>query len=160
MATTTASETTPNNSRQALHVAVIVMGDVGRSPRMQYHAESLLQEGFTVSLIGYQGEQLIPSLQKHSDRLQVIRFSTSSPSFLKALLPLYFLWRLASLVGGLVWALWIATKSQPPVDCLLFKTHPPFHSWRFPTFIVNFKEYTSDMMLHLLLIGTIWDIPC
>ena len=124
MATTTASETTPNNSRQPLHVAVIVMGDVGRSPRMQYHAESLLQEGFTVSLIGYQGEQLIPSLQEHSDRLHVIRFSTSSPSFLKALLPLYFLWRLASLVGGLVWALWIAAKSRPPVDCLLVQNPP------------------------------------
>ena len=125
--TTTMESTASSNSSttQPLHVAVIVMGDVGRSPRMQYHAESLLQEGFTVSLIGYQGEQLIPSLQDHdSDRLHVIRFSTFSPTFLKACLPLYFLWRLCSLVGGLVWALWMATPSRPPVDCLLVQNPP------------------------------------
>jgi beta-1,4-mannosyltransferase len=108
-----------------LHVAVVVMGDVGRSPRMQYHTESLLREGFTVSLIGYQGEQLIPSLQNNdTSRLQVIRFSTSWPKFLKKCLPLYFLWRVCSLVGGLVWALWIALPSRHPVDCLLVQNPP------------------------------------
>lgn len=38
------------------HVVVIVLGDLGRSPRMQYHANSLLAEGHTVSLVGYTGE--------------------------------------------------------------------------------------------------------
>lgn len=38
------------------HVIVIVLGDLGRSPRMQYHASSLLKEGNTVSLVGYEGE--------------------------------------------------------------------------------------------------------
>ena len=39
-----------------LHVVVIVLGDVGRSPRMQYHAQSLIKHGHTVSLVGYNGE--------------------------------------------------------------------------------------------------------
>lgn len=36
-------------------IAVIVLGDVGRSPRMMYHAQSLAQAGFEVLLIGFAG---------------------------------------------------------------------------------------------------------
>ena len=41
------------------HVVVLVLGDLGRSPRMQYHASSLSRiEGIsTVTQIGYEGEQ-------------------------------------------------------------------------------------------------------
>ena len=35
---------------------VVVLGDIGRSPRMQYHAISLAKHGAKVYLIGYQGE--------------------------------------------------------------------------------------------------------
>jgi len=42
--------------KRPLHVIIIVLGDLGRSPRMQYHASSLLKEGNTVSLVGYEGE--------------------------------------------------------------------------------------------------------
>ena len=31
---------------------VVVLGDIGRSPRMQYHALSLTKEGFNVDIIG------------------------------------------------------------------------------------------------------------
>lgn len=34
---------------------VVVLGDIGRSPRMQYHALSLLKEGYHVDMIGYSG---------------------------------------------------------------------------------------------------------
>lgn len=37
-------------------VAIIVLGDVGRSPRMMYHAESFAKLGFSTYLIGYRGE--------------------------------------------------------------------------------------------------------
>lgn len=37
-------------------VMVMVLGDVGRSPRMQYHCLSLVQNSFTVELIGYNGK--------------------------------------------------------------------------------------------------------
>lgn len=36
-------------------VAVVVVGDVGRSPRMQYHSLSLANNNFKVDLIGYGG---------------------------------------------------------------------------------------------------------
>ncbi|XP_075871848.1 chitobiosyldiphosphodolichol beta-mannosyltransferase isoform X2 [Nelusetta ayraudi] len=34
-------------------VCVLVLGDVGRSPRMQYHALSLSKHGYTVTFVGY-----------------------------------------------------------------------------------------------------------
>lgn len=34
---------------------VLVLGDIGRSPRMQYHALSIAKHGGDVQLIGYEG---------------------------------------------------------------------------------------------------------
>ena len=34
---------------------ILVLGDIGRSPRMQYHAISIAKHGGLVDLIGYQG---------------------------------------------------------------------------------------------------------
>ena len=36
-------------------VVVVVLGDTGRSPRMQYHCVSLLNAGYAVDLVGYGG---------------------------------------------------------------------------------------------------------
>ena len=36
-------------------VAIVVLGDVGRSPRMMYHAESFASNGFTTYIIGNKG---------------------------------------------------------------------------------------------------------
>ena len=54
-----------NKKRNKLHFAVVVLGDVGRSPRMQYHTVSLSEIGSNsdediesiVTLIGYSGEE-------------------------------------------------------------------------------------------------------
>ncbi|KAI6010168.1 hypothetical protein EDC04DRAFT_2770134 [Pisolithus marmoratus] len=43
-------------------VAILVLGDVGRSPRMMYHAESFAKLGFRTYLIGYKGSKPVPSL--------------------------------------------------------------------------------------------------
>jgi hypothetical protein len=40
------------SSRRPRHVAVVVLGDIGRSPRMMNHAVSLAGHGFRVSLVG------------------------------------------------------------------------------------------------------------
>lgn len=37
-------------------VHVLVLGDIGRSPRMMYHALSIAKHGGKVNLIGYLGE--------------------------------------------------------------------------------------------------------
>ncbi|MBE7179636.1 MAG: hypothetical protein INR71_00215 [Terriglobus roseus] len=40
-------------------VQIVVLGDIGRSPRMQYHAVSFAKHGGRVDLIGYLGRNLI-----------------------------------------------------------------------------------------------------
>lgn len=40
-------------------VQVVVLGDVGRSPRMQYHALSIASHGGHVQIIGYRGMVLV-----------------------------------------------------------------------------------------------------
>lgn len=37
-------------------VAVLVLGDIGRSPRMMYHSQSFAQNDFETFVIGYSGE--------------------------------------------------------------------------------------------------------
>lgn len=46
-------------SEKTCSVQVLVLGDIGRSPRMQYHALSIAKHGGQVQLIGYLGEHLI-----------------------------------------------------------------------------------------------------
>ena len=36
-------------------ICVLVLGDIGRSPRIMYHAHSLIEHGYIVYLVGYAG---------------------------------------------------------------------------------------------------------
>ncbi|ELR03893.1 hypothetical protein GMDG_06427 [Pseudogymnoascus destructans 20631-21] len=45
-----------------ISVQVLVLGDIGRSPRMQYHAISIAKHGGRVDVIGYQESALHPGL--------------------------------------------------------------------------------------------------
>ena len=38
-------------------VQIVVLGDIGRSPRMQYHALSVAHHGGRVELVGYHGRR-------------------------------------------------------------------------------------------------------
>ena len=40
-------------------VTVVVLGDVGRSPRMQYHSLSLDKFGYDVEIVGFPGNFLV-----------------------------------------------------------------------------------------------------
>lgn len=46
------------------HIQILVLGDIGRSPRMQYHAISVAKHGNKVDLIAYKGEH---SLEPNKD---------------------------------------------------------------------------------------------
>lgn len=54
-----AFETNAHIFRARPVVQVVVMGDIGRSPRMQYHALSLVDAGCQVDLIGYTGTYIV-----------------------------------------------------------------------------------------------------
>lgn len=44
-----------------LRVCVLVLGDIGRSPRMQYHALSLSKHGYHVTFVGFLGKTITQS---------------------------------------------------------------------------------------------------
>jgi len=120
-----------NGNSQVLHVLIVVLGDLGRSPRMQYHALSLLEAGHTVTLIGYDGCELITDLKAFcsvgcgSKRLHVIRFHTPTAKFLQALAPVYLLWRLLSLSLCLMFILFLAVPTKPKrVDRVILQNPP------------------------------------
>jgi beta-1,4-mannosyltransferase len=45
-----------NQPKRRLRAAVMVLGDIGHSPRMQYHVASLAKLGFEVDFIGFRGK--------------------------------------------------------------------------------------------------------
>eukprot|EP00563_Minutocellus_polymorphus_P001488 CAMPEP_0181037548 /NCGR_PEP_ID=MMETSP1070-20121207/9461_1 /TAXON_ID=265543 /ORGANISM="Minutocellus polymorphus, Strain NH13" /LENGTH=573 /DNA_ID=CAMNT_0023115273 /DNA_START=33 /DNA_END=1751 /DNA_ORIENTATION=- len=121
---------TPDDELQRRNVVIIVLGDLGRSPRMQFHALSLLEHGHRVVLCGYAGEDVIPPLQdanawrrtgitsaanyqggnREEDSLfKIIRMEPPSPpkSLRRCLLPLYLVLRLVGLVYSLLRTLFI-----------------------------------------------------
>ena len=117
-----------------MHAVVVVLGDLGRSPRIQYHVLSLLQAGYAVTFVGYTGEDLIPALQdnnandKYADRFVVIRFTAPKVKILKThALLFYYAWRIASLTIMLARALFWQVAAQTnnrPVDFVLVQNPP------------------------------------
>jgi beta-1,4-mannosyltransferase len=53
-----AKDGVPSEKSADVTVQIVVLGDIGRSPRMQYHALSIAKHGGHVYLIGYHGELL------------------------------------------------------------------------------------------------------
>ncbi len=49
------NDITSDKSGYDERVQILVLGDIGRSPRMQYHALSIAKHGGQVDLIGYKG---------------------------------------------------------------------------------------------------------
>lgn len=51
----------PRSEHSLRSVAILVLGDIGRSPRMMYHAQSFAENGFLTDLIGYGGISTVPN---------------------------------------------------------------------------------------------------
>ncbi|KAJ7451178.1 mannosyltransferase [Mycena latifolia] len=72
----------PRNQHSLRSVAIVVLGDIGRSPRMMYHAESFAENEFFTDLIGYAGSAPIPSLERPKVK---IHYLPEPPPWLRAL---------------------------------------------------------------------------
>ncbi len=149
------SRATPEEAcRDKQHAVVIVLGDIGRSPRMQYHALSLLEDGHFVTLVGYAGEGLIPPLEMalahsstdassssssssssvlpktsyygHLHVLRVVPYQPPKTSILSRLL--YYPLRLLFISCCVVHTLWVQLKKVPhttkPADVILVQNPP------------------------------------
>jgi beta-1,4-mannosyltransferase len=99
-------------------IVVVVVGDLGRSPRMQFHALALAAEGAEVELVGLAGAALVPELaanrRVHATYLAPATGGIRSP---------YGLWLTAR---GLARAI----ENAGDYDLLLVQNPPPLPSLR------------------------------
>ena len=106
-----------------LSLQILVVGDIGRSPRMQYHALSLAKHGCSVQLIGYSESDPVPELVQYSN--VIIVSLAQFPSYLQTEHKLLFLLlgplKVAFQVGSLFATLAYATR---PADWLVVQNPP------------------------------------
>lgn len=102
-------------------VAVVVLGDVGRSPRMQYHCVSLSHMASTrVHVVGYQGERCVPTLEARGNIHQHLLgtpFSTWPRSLFLVYAPLKVVWQVVQLA-------WVLLVGIPPPRAILVQNPP------------------------------------
>jgi beta-1,4-mannosyltransferase len=106
-----------------MRAAVVVVGDLGRSPRMQYHAHALAVNGVDVDFVGYDGAPL-PKFLTDDPRVTArhmpearLRWRVGRSSLLYAL---------AALIDGLrlSFSLLMALMQLPKFDLLLVQNPP------------------------------------
>ena len=93
--------------RRRTAVAVVVLGDIGRSPRMQYHCSSLASLPDTVvHIVAYRGERCVPSLEARANVRQHLLgapFAACPRRYLAVYAPLKVAWQVLQLLGALLW---------------------------------------------------------
>ncbi|KAG9300146.1 hypothetical protein G9A89_010556 [Geosiphon pyriformis] len=92
---------------QNKNVTLVVLGDIGRSPRMQYHALSLAQNSWMVDVVGYSGATPPASLLENTNiKIHYISHPWRLPEFFpKALFLLYAPFKVCFQIALLYWTL-------------------------------------------------------
>ncbi|TNY22884.1 mannosyltransferase [Rhodotorula diobovata] len=104
-------------------VALVVLGDIGRSPRMLYHATSLASNGYTTHIVAYRGSPPPDALAQDPH----VRFTYLAPPapWVSALpRPLFVLLLPLKVLAG-AWALLRALVAIPVAPAFLFVQNPP-----------------------------------
>jgi beta-1,4-mannosyltransferase len=109
-------------------VQILVLGDIGRSPRMQYHAISIAKLGGSVQLIGYTESKVHPDLISNSS-VSIIAIppppktlQTSNKALFLLFGPLKVLWQIGSLWYILGYrcspSRWLLVQNPPSIPTL------------------------------------------
>ncbi|MDP2319365.1 MAG: glycosyltransferase [Acidobacteriota bacterium] len=106
-----------------MRTAVIVLGDLGRSPRMQYHAASLAAAGHDVDLVGLEGAEVMPVLAANP-RVRCHRLPDHSfKGRAKGGTKRFVFGSLARAVGQ-ARRLWVTLMRAPKADVILVQNPP------------------------------------
>jgi beta-1,4-mannosyltransferase len=111
----------PEHNRR---VAVVVLGDLGRSPRMQYHALALADSRIDVDVVAYAGSPPLPALCAHpSVRLHLLAAPSLSQKagLPSALLGAFIALRVCKQSLQLLWMLGLR---MPKPDYILIQNPP------------------------------------
>ncbi|PWN52660.1 hypothetical protein IE53DRAFT_384879 [Violaceomyces palustris] len=115
--------TTTSSSSLGRSAAVVVLGDIGRSPRMCYHVESLANEGWKVAIVGYKGTRPPPALKRSSIKHHHL---STPPAFITKLPRSAFAivapFKVLLQSFSLFWEL--AARVQPSPEVILVQTPP------------------------------------
>lgn len=109
-------------------IQVLVIGDIGRSPRMQYHALSLAKHGYHVQIIGYQESTLHPDIVA-SNGISVVPLhpsprwlKTENKSLFLVSGPLKVLYQICTLFAVLTFQTdhsgWLLVQNPPAIPTL------------------------------------------
>ncbi|KAL7690175.1 putative glycosyl transferase, family 1, chitobiosyldiphosphodolichol beta-mannosyltransferase ALG1 [Plasmopara halstedii] len=117
------------NAFRVRHVIVMVLGDIGRSPRMQYHALSLarMTPSIRVTLLGYAGESCVPDVANQSN----IKVLTFTPLLQRLPRQLFLLFAPIKVLLQLLQLLWLLLITTGSMDLVLLQNPPTI-----PTFVV------------------------
>jgi beta-1,4-mannosyltransferase len=138
-----------------MRVAVVVLGDLGRSPRMLYHAQALAAHGVAVDLVGF-AESTLPDVIRRDPRIAIHAVGTSPgsspPASARTVYLIAAVWRGIGLLAGLtrllLWGLTrpdvILVQNPPGVPVLLV-------AWaaarvRSARFWIDWHNLTSSML--------------
>ncbi|EME42590.1 glycosyltransferase family 33 protein [Dothistroma septosporum NZE10] len=109
-------------------VQIVVLGDIGRSPRMQYHALSIAKHGGKVDIIGYMGAEVHPDILRSAfiDIVPLKPFpsalQTSNKLLFLLVAPLKVLYQVCGLYYTLAYrtkaSKWMLIQNPPSVPTL------------------------------------------
>ncbi|VIO91848.1 glycosyl transferase, group 1 family protein [Brugia malayi] len=133
------------------NATLVVIGDIGRSPRMCYHARSLADKNYRVQIVGYTDSAIHQSIQHHP-YISVVSLRCP-PEYICKLRPIFalilkFLWTLTVLLLTLFfridWPLLIMVQNPPGLPSLLA-------CWlcariRRAQFIIDWHNYTYSVL--------------
>ncbi|MCO5565804.1 hypothetical protein L7F22_019479 [Adiantum nelumboides] len=125
------SPSTTSKASLGRSAAVVVLGDIGRSPRMCFHAQSLAEDGWRVAMIGYKGTPPPPPLRRSSVKLHYVfqpfaKLINILPKRGGAFALLTTPLKVIGQSFGLFWIL--ATQVRPPPELIIVQTPPALPS--------------------------------
>jgi len=102
----------------------VVLGDLGRSPRMQYHARSLADAGASVDLLGYVDTELVEALQTHPClNVHAIR-QTATGGLVRRSQLLFVLRSMLRVSQATIQLMWILLFGLKRLDTILVQNPP------------------------------------
>jgi len=110
---------------QNVRVAIVVLGDIARSPRMRHHATAMAAEGATVDLIGYVENDFPAALARHP-RIHVRELPAHRSSGSERSSSLAYISRGVVRSWRLAWSLLRALGGVPSLDLVLIQNPPIF----------------------------------